>query len=96
MDEWRQRPTVDPRSSMKPNVPSGVSIDLRGFPMQHVQSKWPTTFEPSGFRFAYRFDVPNYCPACGGSNWLVGRNSAQCAFCSTAVPFANHRHAHAA
>ncbi|WP_337846225.1 hypothetical protein [Sphingomonas sp.] len=28
------------------------------------------------------------CPSCGGSNWTVGRASAECARCSTAIPLA--------
>jgi hypothetical protein len=28
----------------------------------------------------------NHCPGCGRSQWLIGRLSAECAFCSTAVP----------
>lgn len=45
-------------------------------------------FQPGGFRPAYRDDVVNHCPGCGRSNWLVGRVTAECAFCSTALPLA--------
>ena len=31
---------------------------------------------------------PNRCPDCGHSIWKVGRQSAQCACCDTALPFA--------
>ena len=30
----------------------------------------------------------NRCPGCGRTHWLVGRVSAECAFCATALPFA--------
>ena len=36
----------------------------------------------------YREREVNHCPACGRTHWLVGRISAECAFCSTALPFA--------
>lgn len=28
------------------------------------------------------------CPCCSRSNWLVGRQLAECAFCAAAVPIA--------
>jgi hypothetical protein len=31
----------------------------------------------------------NHCPGCGRSQWIVGRVSAECAFCSTALPLAD-------
>jgi hypothetical protein len=30
----------------------------------------------------------NHCPGCGRSQWLVGRTTAECAFCHTALPLA--------
>lgn len=30
---------------------------------------------------AYRAGVANYCPACVGTNWLVGRHVAECGRC---------------
>lgn len=41
----------------------------------------------------YRRERDNSCPACGDSNWIVGRSSAECAFCldagrSVALPLA--------
>jgi hypothetical protein len=30
----------------------------------------------------------NHCPGCGRTQWLIGRMSAECAFCSTALPLA--------
>jgi hypothetical protein len=41
-----------------------------------------------GFGILYRKDVVNHCPGCGHTHWLVGRFSAECAFCGTAVPLA--------
>jgi hypothetical protein len=34
----------------------------------------------------YRPENPDPCPACGGRQWLVGRVSAECASCATALP----------
>ncbi len=44
---------------------------------------------PSGtFMPSYWADRANICPACARSNWLVGRHSAECGFCGTALPIA--------
>jgi hypothetical protein len=29
------------------------------------------------------------CPGCGRSHWLIGRATAECAFCATALPLAD-------
>ena len=39
-----------------------------------------------GLHGLFRRDEVNHCPGCGRSSWLVGRFSAQCGFCSTALP----------
>jgi hypothetical protein len=31
----------------------------------------------------------NNCPGCGGMQWHVGRQTAECACCSTALPIAD-------
>lgn len=41
-----------------------------------------------GYRVFYRPGQVNHCPGCGRSHWLVGRVSAQCAFCGTALALA--------
>ncbi len=45
-------------------------------------------FSPSGagYRIAYRMNEANHCPGCGRSHWLVGRLTAECAYCATALP----------
>lgn len=40
----------------------------------------------SGYRIAFHLDERNVCPGCGRSHWLVGRMTAECAFCATAIP----------
>lgn len=34
----------------------------------------------------YHQDTVNHCPACGGRHWHIGRSTAECAFCATALP----------
>jgi hypothetical protein len=28
----------------------------------------------------------NHCPSCGRCHWLIGRVTAECGFCATALP----------
>lgn len=46
------------------------------------------TWQPKtrGYVVAYHRGGLNACPGCGRSAWLVGRLSAECAFCGTALP----------
>lgn len=39
-----------------------------------------------GYSAAFRSGEQTRCPGCGRSHWLVGRATAECAFCATAVP----------
>lgn len=39
-----------------------------------------------GYGPLYHSGETNHCPGCGRSHWIVGRISAECAFCSTALP----------
>ena len=48
-----------------------------------------------GYHVIYRENETNHCPGCGRSHWIIGRVSAECGFCSTAVPFAVPRFASA-
>jgi hypothetical protein len=41
-----------------------------------------------GLRGLYRHDEVNHCPGCGRTHWLVGRFSAECGVCATALPLA--------
>jgi hypothetical protein len=40
----------------------------------------------TGYRVAYRENEANRCPGCGGSHWTIGRVTAECAYCGTALP----------
>ena len=46
----------------------------------------PTARATRGFHAVYREAEVNHCPGCGHTHWLVGRFSAECAFCATALP----------
>lgn len=39
-----------------------------------------------GYHIAYRENQVNHCPGCGRSHWYIGRLSAECGFCGTALP----------
>ncbi|WP_335652311.1 hypothetical protein [Parasphingorhabdus sp.] len=41
-----------------------------------------------GYQPLYHLDIVNRCPGCGKSSWHVGRFSAECAHCETALPLA--------
>lgn len=41
-----------------------------------------------GYLVVYRENEVNHCPGCGRSHWFVGRVSAECGFCGTALPLA--------
>ncbi|HEU5067741.1 MAG TPA: PilZ domain-containing protein [Sphingomicrobium sp.] len=45
-----------------------------------------------GHHVVYRTNETNHCPGCGRSQWYIGRVSAECSFCGTAVPLAEARH----
>ena len=50
------------------------------------------TLANRGHHIVYRANASNHCPGCGRSQWYVGRVSAECGFCGTAVPLAEARH----
>jgi hypothetical protein len=45
-----------------------------------------------GHHIVYRANESNHCPGCGRSQWFIGRISAECGFCGTAVPLAEARY----
>lgn len=50
-----------------------------------------SAFDPAarGYHAVYREHEINRCPGCGRTHWLIGRVSAECAFCGTALPLAS-------
>lgn len=47
-------------------------------------------FDPRlrGFHAQYRGGEVNHCPGCSRTHWIIGRSTAECAFCGTALPLA--------
>jgi hypothetical protein len=41
-----------------------------------------------GYQVLFHADETNRCPGCGKSHWYVGRITAECAACGTAIPIA--------
>jgi hypothetical protein len=54
-------------------------------------SGWQFTREQAGYGPAYYLNDSNHCPGCGQSHWLVGRMTAECAYCATALPIRTGR-----
>ena len=42
-----------------------------------------------GHHVVYRANETNRCPGCGRANWFVGRITAECNFCGTAIALAD-------
>lgn len=42
----------------------------------------------TGYRVQFHPGEHNHCPGCGRSHWHVGRLTAECAYCATALPIA--------
>lgn len=40
----------------------------------------------NGYAIPYRKGERNFCPGCAGQQWIIGRLTAECAFCATALP----------
>jgi hypothetical protein len=43
-----------------------------------------------GYCPIYRENEVNNCPGCGRTQWIVGRISAECSFCATALPLSDN------
>jgi len=41
-----------------------------------------------GYHAVYRENQTNHCPGCGRTHWHIGRVTAECGFCATAIPLA--------
>ena len=42
-----------------------------------------------GYGIVYRENEVNHCPGCGRTHWYIGRLSAECGFCQTALPLSS-------
>lgn len=46
----------------------------------------PLPLQRHGYSPIYHLNEVNRCPGCDRSQWLIGRITAECAFCGTALP----------
>jgi hypothetical protein len=58
--------------------------------MKVFEKAEPARLDPAsrGHHVVYRLNETNRCPGCGRAQWYVGRATAECGFCGTAVPLA--------
>jgi hypothetical protein len=56
--------------------------------MMRTASVEPVDLVHRGYQVVYHPGETNRCPGCGHSNWLIGRVTAQCGFCGTALALA--------
>lgn len=53
-----------------------------------VSNQFHANVANRGYHVTYREAEVNHCPGCGRTHWYIGRTSAECAFCATALPLA--------
>ena len=56
--------------------------------LMRTETVQPLNLVQRGYQVVYHPGKSNRCPGCGHSNWLIGRVSAQCGFCGTALALA--------
>ncbi len=56
--------------------------------IQTQSESFPHNPASRGYCVVYRENEVNHCPGCGRTHWIIGRVSAECAFCATALPLA--------
>src|SRR3546814_16074541 len=59
--------------------------------IMHRQGEQAFAHDPAlrGYYAVYREGELNHCPGCGRSHWIIGRFSADCGFCATALALAD-------
>jgi hypothetical protein len=55
---------------------------------ERASASFAAALAKRGHHIVYRANEANHCPGCGRSQWYIGRVSAECGFCGTAVPLA--------
>lgn len=58
---------------------------------ERTAPSFAATLAKRGHHVVYRNNASNHCPGCGRSHWYIGRITAECGFCGTAVPLAEAR-----
>lgn len=70
----------------------GRSVDSTTRTTAEIQTvTFTASLAQRGHHIVYRANAENHCPGCGRSHWYIGRLSAECGFCGTAVPLAEAR-----
>src|SRR3954471_2232197 len=59
---------------------------------ERASASFAASLAKRGHHIVYRINESNHCPGCGRSHWYIGRISAECGFCRTAVPLFEARH----
>lgn len=76
---------------MKPNdsplVDGSNMVSKESTMLSSTDSRRPAlNLSARGYHAVYHDGEVNHCPGCGRTHWIIGRVSAECAFCSTALP----------
>jgi hypothetical protein len=75
---------------MKPNdsplVGMANMVSKEGTMLSTIERRGPFNPNSRGYHAVYHDGEVNHCPGCGHTHWIIGRVSAECAFCSTALP----------
>lgn len=53
--------------------------------LEMPRPKWRHEPAMRGLHAVYHRDEVNHCPGCGRTHWYVGRLTAECGFCGTAL-----------
>jgi hypothetical protein len=61
---------------------------MASFILEMQEESFPHDPQNRGYCIQYRENEVNHCPGCGRTHWYVGRVSAECGFCATALPLA--------
>jgi hypothetical protein len=61
---------------------------MASFSLEMQDEIFPHDPRGRGYCVAYHENEVNHCPGCGRTHWFVGRVSAECGFCATALPLA--------
>ena len=63
-----------------------TKIDDRNIDSPHEEESCQHDLRARGYSQVYRENQVNNCPGCGHTQWYVGRISAECGYCATALP----------
>jgi hypothetical protein len=74
---------------MAENVAEEEGVQMSGVMIyQRAQRDFGLELSARGHHVVYRANESNRCPGCGRAQWYVGRITAECGFCGTAVALA--------